>query len=197
MVFLRGFFCASCLSIALLATPFVLNNHNNLLIPKSVAFIETLSSELKYKTGFSFYVDVVNQASLNSRLDRKNYENSVVSKLASPYGILFFFRDAKKIDIVLSSDSKTLFNVDNVFFDYIAPLLPEKDSDLTPQRVSAVIVNGYSQVVDKIAEKYGVKLENNFATDHWSLFARIILYIMLFILVSAFMLIYFFKRHTK
>ncbi|WP_180762705.1 hypothetical protein [Helicobacter sp. 12S02232-10] len=181
----------------MLADSFVLDNQSGLLIPKSAAFVQRVSSELKYKTGFSFYVDVVDKASLNSKQERKDYKNNVISKFSPPYGVLFFFRQAKKIDIVLSEDSKDLFNTDQIFFDYIAPLLPEKDVDLTPQRISAIILNGYSEIADRIADKYGVNLENNFPSENQNLFVRVILYLMLFSLVGLFIVVYFFKRHRR
>ncbi|WP_180763018.1 TPM domain-containing protein [Helicobacter sp. 11S02596-1] len=166
------------------------------MIPKSAAFVQDVSGELKYKTGFSLYVDV-NNASLDSKQKREDYKNSVISKLSPPYGVLFFFRQPKKIDIVLSEDSQNIFDIDQIYFDYIAPLLPEKDLDLTPQRISAIILNGYSEIADRIAHNYGVTLENNFPSENQNLFVRVVLYLMLFTLVGLFILVYFFQRHKK
>ncbi|PAF42940.1 hypothetical protein [Helicobacter sp. 11S03491-1] len=181
----------------LLAESFVLDNQSGLLIPKSAAFVQTLSHELKYKTGFSLYVDVVDTISLDSKEKRKNYENEILSKLTPPYGVFFFFRKDKKIDIVLSKDSINIFDVNQVYFNYISPLLPENDRDLTPQRISAIILNGYSEIAERIADKYGVHLENNFPSENQNLFVRIILYIMLFSLVGLFVVIYFFRRKKR
>lgn len=173
---------------------FVLDNRTGLLVPKTVGFVQTLSSELQYKVGFSLYIDINSDSSLDTPIKRKVYEEEISSKLPIPHGILFFFYPSKKIEIVLDESSKQLFDADKVFFEYIAPLLPEKDEDLTPQRISGFLLNGYSEIADRVADKYGVKLENNFPSSNLNSFIRIILYIMLFILVGLFALVYFFKK---
>ncbi|PAF52309.1 hypothetical protein [Helicobacter sp. 13S00477-4] len=194
--FKRLFFCLF-LPIFLFANSFVFDNQDNLLIPKSVDFVQAVSTELKYKTGFSLYVDVSTDASLDSKETREEHQNIILTTLKPPYGIIFFYRPTKKINIILSRDSQKLFDVDQVFFDYIAPLLPEKDIDLTPQRISAIILNGYSEIADRIADRYGVTLENNFPSDNQNLFVRVILYLMLIILIGLFVIVYFFKRGKK
>lgn len=173
---------------------FVLDNRTGLLVPKTVGFVQTLSSELQYKVGFSLYININSDSSLDTPIKRKVYEEEISSKLPIPHGILFFFYPSKKIEIVLDESSKQLFDADKVFFEYIAPLLPEKDEDLTPQRISGFLLNGYSEIADRVADKYGVKLENNFPSSNLNSFIRIILYIMLFILVGLFALVYFFKK---
>lgn len=165
-----------------------------LLIPKSAGFVQTLSSELRYKTGFSFYIDVNSDKSLDTPAKRKAHEEEISSKLRPPYGVLFFFYPSKKIEIVLDQTSEKLFDVDQIFFSYIAPLLPEKDEDLTPQRISAFLLNGYSEITDRIADKYNIKLENNFPSSSVDSFVKIVLYIMLFILIGLFILVYSFRR---
>lgn len=176
------------------ADSFVLGNQTWLLIPKTVGFVQTLSGELQYKVGFSLYIDINSDSSLDTSIKRKVYEEEISSRLPIPHGILFFFYPSKKIDIILDKSSKHLFDTDKVFFEYIAPLLPEKDEDLTPQRISGFLLNGYSEIADRVADKYGVKLENNFPSSNVNSFIRIILYIMLFILVGLFALVYFFKK---
>ena len=75
----------------------------------------------------------------------------------------------------------------------MAPLLPEKEADLTPERISAVLLNGYSEIASRIAKHYHIKLEHNdFETDEQGVrnFVRVIMYIMLFVLIGLFVLVY-------
>ncbi|PAF46381.1 hypothetical protein BKH46_07895 [Helicobacter sp. 12S02634-8] len=194
---LKGLIFCLFLPISLLAQSFVLHNQTGLLLPKAALLVQAVSHELYAKTGFSFYIDMVDTHPLNTKQERKAYESDVASKLSSPYAVLFFFREAKKIEIILSPNAQNLFDINQMYFDYIAPLLPEKDTDLTPERISAFLINGYSEIADRIADGYGIKLENNFPPDNQNQFVRVILYLMLISLVGLFVVVYFFKGKNK
>lgn len=176
---------------------FILDNDSSLLVPKTTGFVEKLSSELKDKTGFSLYIDILDRQSLDTKDKRLAYEKQIESSLNKPYGIIFFFLVDKKIDIVLSDDAKNMFDINDVFFSYMAPLLPEKDSDLTPERISAIILNGYSEIADRIADKYNIHLVNNFPSENLNQGAKLLLWAMLIVLVGIFIIIYFFKGKKK
>ncbi|MGX3045093.1 hypothetical protein [Helicobacter sp. T3_23-1056] len=88
--------------------------------------------------------------------------------------------------------------LDSIFFDYMAPLLPHKEEDFTPNRISGVILNGYAEIADRIADAYQFKLENNFPRDEEGVrnYVKFILYAMLFILLGLFAFAYL-PRKTK
>ena len=81
----------------------------------------------------------------------------------------------------------------------MAPLLPHKEEDLTPNRISGVILNGYAEIADRIADVYQFKLENNFPRDEEGVknYVKFILYAMLLILLGLFALAYLPKKNKK
>lgn len=158
-----------------------------------------------------------------TKQSRKIYQNQVISKLNAPFVIIFLFVQEHKIEILSSQDlhyiaspkstnqkptqdttntteAKKEFlspkKLDSIYFDYIAPLLPHKEEDLTPNRISGVILNGYAEIADRIADTYHFTLENNFPRDEEGVrnYVKFILYVMLFILLGLFAFAYLPKR---
>ena len=187
---------------------YVLDNSDSLLIPKSVGFIDTLSNEIFSKTGFSLYIAVVDKIPENlkhsviggdnfveqdmKKLYRDRYKKNLTKDLPQPYAVLVFMREDKKMDI-LSSTPKEYFDEDKVYYEYMVPLLPkEKDEALTPQLISAIMLNGYSEAADMIAAHFSVKLENNMPVDESGgrEFVRFSMYAMLLIMFGIIGIIY-------
>ncbi|WP_334091495.1 hypothetical protein [Helicobacter typhlonius] len=177
---------------------YILDNRSFLLVPKSVEFVEILSNELFSKTGYSLYVAVVDKTPESqqniidetlppkelAKLRRTQYKDSLLQHLKAPYTLIFFMRDDEKMGII-SSEPHKYFNEDKVYFEYMVPLLPkQKDEALSPQLVSAVVLNGYAQAADMIAEHFDVKLENNMPVDESGGrdFVRFSMYAMLLIM---------------
>lgn len=158
-----------------------------------------------------------------TKQSRKIYQNQVISKLNAPFVIIFLFVQEHKIEILSSQDlhyiaspkstnqkstqdttntteAKKEFlspkKLDSIYFDYMAPLLPHKEEDLTPNRISGVILNGYAEIADRIADTYHFTLENNFPRDEEGVrnYVKFILYVMLFILLGLFAFAYLPKR---
>lgn len=190
---------------------YVLDNSDSLLIPKSVGFIDTLSNEIFSKTGFSLYIAVVDKIPENlkhsvigdnfveqdmKKLYRDRYKKNLTKDLPQPYAVLVFMREDKKMDI-LSSTPKEYFDEDKVYYEYMVPLLPkEKDEALTPQLISAIMLNGYSEAADMIAAHFSVKLENNMPVDESGgrEFVRFSMYAMLLIMFGIIGIIYLTRK---
>lgn len=190
---------------------YVLDNPHWLLIPKSVDFVETLSRELQTKTGYHLYVAVVDSVpveklSLESPQDatlqiaqkqkRLAYKNILVQNLPKPYTIIVFMRDDEKIDII-SSEPQKYFDEEQVYYEYMVPLLPkQKDEILTPQLISAIVLNGYAQAADMIAHHFDVKLENNMPVDASGgrEFIRFSMYMMLLVMFGIIGVIYLTRK---
>jgi len=105
----------------------------------------------------------------------------------------------KKIELISSEDLHSFLDqktLDNIYFDYMATLLPQKIEDITPQRMSAVILNGYVEIADRIATKNNISLEHGFDKDERGVRhgVRMVMYAMLFILLGLFGLAYFVKK---
>ena len=192
------------------AKSYILDNPHYLLIPKSVEFVEILSHELYAKSGFSLYVAVIDKIIESSLLDeapnpiqeltpkelRTLYKQKLTDSLPKPYAVIVFMREDKKIDII-SSAPQEYFDEAKVYSEYMVPLLPkEKDEALTPQLISATVLNGYATAADMIAAHFGVGLENNMPIDESGGrdFVRYSMYAMLLVMFGLVGVIYLTRK---
>jgi len=191
---------ALCYS-ALLITPlladakrYVIENQNQ-LVHKSVAFIEQLSGEVFAKTGVSLYVATLETLGDN---DIQGYRETIRTNLQSPYIAVIFVNKEKKIDLFDSGNLETFYDKKDVYWNYIVPLIPKSQKELTPQSISAMILNGYVEIADSIALANNVTLEHSFPKEDkgTKVLVRFLLYAMLFILLILFLLSYT-KRRIK
>ncbi|TLD93217.1 hypothetical protein LS74_003305 [Helicobacter magdeburgensis] len=192
---------------------YVVDNTHKLLIPKSVDFVETLSTELQAKTGYHLYMAVVDSVpmedlflespqdstlKLTPKQKRLAYKNMLLEKLQKPYTLIVFMKEDEKIDII-SSEPKKYFDEEKVYYEYMVPLLPkQKDEILTPQLISAIVLNGYAQSADMIAHHFDVKLENNMPVDESGgrEFVRFSMYVMLLVMFGIIGVIYLTRKKT-
>lgn len=192
---------------------YVVDNTHKLLIPKSVEFVETLSTELQAKTGYHLYMAVVDSVpmedlfvespqdstlKLTPKQKRLAYKNMLLEKLQKPYTLIVFMKEDEKIDII-SSEPKKYFDEEKVYYEYMVPLLPkQKDEILTPQLISAIVLNGYAQAADMIAHHFDVKLENNMPVDESGgrEFVRFSMYVMLLVMFGIIGVIYLTRKKT-
>lgn len=181
-----------CFLSSLSASNFVFNS-DKILVQKSADFIEQVSSELFAKTGVSLYVYMANATNKSY----SDFKNELISKLRSPYVAIVLLKDNKKIDIITSNNN--LLDKKKVYWEYMVPLIPQKDGELTREALSAVVFNGYVESVDLIADKFNVTISHNIPKDETGARAisQIILYIMLFSMLGLFVIVYFFKKGIK
>lgn len=179
--------------VHLSANNFVLNP-NNLLTQKSSEFIEKVSQELLQKTGVSLYVYM--SESLNG-MEYLDFKENFIKQLEKPFAAIVLIRNDKKIDIISSKDD--LFDKKKVYWEYMVPLIPTKDSELTPQALSAVVFNGYIESVDLIADKFDTKIEHNIPKDEKGAkaMAQLILYAMLFSMLGIVAFMYIIRNKRK
>lgn len=193
---------------------YVLDNPSCLLIPKSFWFVNKLSSELFSKTGYSLYVSVVDKTPLMEQSDaesmlqlnisskevekirRTKYKEALTRNLPTPYTLIFFMKNDAKMGI-MSSHPNQYLDEDKVYFEYMVPLLPkQKDENLTPELISAIVLNAYAQAADMIAENFDTKLENNMPVDESGgrEFVRFSMYAMLLIMFGIIAVIYITRK---
>lgn len=167
------------------SSPYVYNPHAQ-LVPKTEAFVHLLANELREKTGVSLYIAAYEKL---QEYDVKAQEEELIKGFRRPYILLFFTKNEKKIDIIASEEAETMFDKKDVYWNYIVPLLPRKDEELDPPRISAVLLNGYVQIADSIALSAGVKLEHTFTPEDRGTrtFVRMLLYFMTFSLLLLFL----------
>lgn len=177
------FFCTLALG-----KPYVLENQNQ-LIDKTTGYMEILSDEVFEKTGVSMYVVAL------EGLGEKNLEEQeqkYLRDLQEPFVVLFFVRKEKKINIIASLEAEKMFDKKAVYWDYIVPLIPKSDKELTPQSISAFLLNGFVDIADRIANSRDVTLEHSFPKQNKGvqIAVRTTLYVMLFVLFLLFMFVY-------
>lgn len=170
------------------AKPFVIENENQ-LVEKTVGFIEILSSEVYEKTGVKMYIVALEDL---GEMNLQEKESSYTYNLQNPYVLLFFSKNEKKINIIVSQEVERMFDKNEVYWDYIVPLIPNSAKELTNERISAFLLNGFVDMADRIAEFHNVKLEHNFPTQNKGvqIAVRIALYGMLFVLFVLFVFVY-------
>lgn len=189
-------FCIPCLGFAITQNTYILDNRDNLLVPKSVAFIEQLSGELFTQTSFSLFVAVVGETpsapGLSPEQAREQYKKTLTHSLPKPYTAIVFMKNDQKIDII-SSDPGVFLSEFRIFMEYMVPLLPKQNDEiLSPERISAIILNGYVETADMVASHFGVTLDHDFRTNDIGgrEFVRVSMYIMLLVMFSILGFIY-------
>lgn len=175
-------------AVSLFAQNFVLENQNQ-LITKTTDFMEILSSEVYEKTGISLYVVALEDL---GTMNLEEKEQSYLNLVKSPYVLLFFSKKEKKINILASPQMEEIFDKKAVYWEYIVPLIPKSDDELTSQNISAFLLNGYVDITDRIADKYHITLEHSFPKQNEGVktATRAILYVMLSVLLILFAFTY-------
>lgn len=176
------------MTIILIKASNFVSNRDLLFVDKSVEFVEATSRELFAKTGVSLYVNVV--ASLDSK-SYKDFKSNILSSLKDPFVLILLIRDDKKIDIITSDSS--LLDSNKVYWEYMVPLIPINSNNITPQVLSAIVLNGYIESVDLIASKFGVVIQHNVSKDEKGVRAvsKMITYFMLFSMLILFAIFYY------
>ncbi|WP_170125567.1 TPM domain-containing protein [Helicobacter cholecystus] len=146
--------------VPLSAKSYVLSNA--FLNSRSVDFIQKVSTQLYEKTGVSLYVVLVDHLK-GEKEEREKYKHTILAGLKEPYGVIFFIKSHKKIDIVLKPKINSI-NPDTIITEYMVPILIQ-DKKLTDSTLSAATLNGYAQLADEIATHFHQELPDNIIVD--------------------------------
>ena len=136
---------------------------NAFLNQKSVDFVEKISSELYEKTGVRLYIVSVDSLQAEGKQEREKFKTSILKDLNKPYGVIFFIKSHKKIDIVLNPKIDSI-NSDTIITEYMVPILMQ-DKKLSNPAISASILNGYAQLAEEIANHFHQELPENIIVD--------------------------------
>ena len=183
-----GILSLFCLTLTLYSQNFILENQNQ-LVEKTQGFVEILSNEVREKTGINMYIVALENL---DGMDLQKKEQSYMQKLKEPYVLLFFSKKEKKINIITTQETEKMFDKKEVYWDYIVPLIPTREKELTMQNISAFLLNGYVEIADKIASYHKVELEHSFPKQNKGvqIAVRTTLYVMLFVLLLLFVFVY-------
>lgn len=146
--------------VPLSAKSYVLSNA--FLNSRSVDFIQKISTQLYEKTGVSLYVVSADHLK-GEKEEREKYKHTILAGLKEPYGVIFFIKSHKKIDIVLKPKINSI-NPDTIITEYMVPILIQ-DKKLTDSTLSAATLNGYAQLADEIATHFHQELPDNIIVD--------------------------------
>ncbi|WP_305862362.1 TPM domain-containing protein [Helicobacter cholecystus] len=146
--------------VPLSAKSYVLSNA--FLNSRSVDFIQKISTQLYEKTGVSLYVVLADHLK-GEKEEREKYKHTILAGLKEPYGVIFFIKSHKKIDIVLKPKINSI-NPDTIITEYMVPILIQ-DKKLTDSTLSAATLNGYAQLADEIATHFHQELPDNIIVD--------------------------------
>lgn len=183
------------LPFLIFANDFVIGDRD-LINQKTFSLINQIGEEFFQKTNISAYVLLYDENL--SKEKRQEYLRQISSNLFQPFILLYFFKQDKKIDFLMTQELKDTIDVDMIYKDYIVPLLPLKKSEVLDQgRISAIVLNGYSHLIDSMADSRDVKIFSNIVDKQGELLAKIArsaIKIMLFILAVFVIWFYIFRR---
>ena len=85
-----------------------------------------------------------------------------------------------------------MFDKNDVYWDYIVPLIPNSKDELTSERISAFLLNGFVDIADRIAEFHNVALEHSFPKQNKGIqiAVKVALYSILFVMLILFAFVY-------
>ena len=179
-------------TVTLQAKKFVYNN--GVILNKTEAKIEQMANELYNKTGISAYLLTKKKLNGESIVE---YEKDFAKKLKPPYAILSIVLNEQKVDIYNSPDLKDTFDKSAILSPYpwegtIIPLLTLKKKYVS---VSAAMLNGYADMVERIAESKDIKLKSGIGSTNKDIYFSLQLSIFLFLI--AVIGWYFIRRLKK
>lgn len=161
---------------------------DGLLNEKVFAKINEIGHELYSKTGVQVFVYVEKQYLLENAVDAKSkfdaikkYEKQIIKDMGSDYAVIAISFEHKHINLLMSERVGSFIDKDEILNDYIVPLLASNDKNTIEAKVSASVLNGYSQIAEEIAGKHNIKLQNNIESsnktfgDIWKIFMYILI----------------------
>lgn len=169
--------------------------NDGLVNDKAVEKIEQMGKELKDKTGVSTHIVVVK--SLNNKF-LVNLEKEYAKEFKNPYILLTLANNEHQVDIVSSKDVADKFDKSAILSPYpwsgtIIPILTAKKGN---DKVSAAILNGYSDIVDQVSSSFNVTLDSSIGSTNREVigFLRFIFY---GFIVLAIGIVIYYKRKKR
>jgi hypothetical protein len=155
--FKRGFlasFILLLLAQSLYALQFVYSP-SGLLLPKTADKMNEISDEIFAKSEVGLFVATMGTIGDESI---ESFEEKIIKDLPPSYVLITLVSDIKKIDIQISSDLENKIDKNEIFWDYMVPLLPKSDRELTTKTISAVIFNGYMEAAYQIQDVKNIEV---------------------------------------
>ena len=172
---------------------FVYEMDKGILLDKTIKKMQQMGEELYQKTYITTILVVKKHLTKDEFLSLKN---KYIKEAKKPYVLWIFaktYQDRKDIGINQMFNSKELddkFDKDSLFspfFGTFTKILTVHKSKVDP--TSAAFLNGYADLVDMLANSYGVKLQSSIGSEsHYSLdVIRIIFYSLILLVIIRFL----------
>lgn len=154
-LFKGGFLAALLFFTPLYAQNFVLFNEN-VLSDKVTEQIGAMGDELYKKCGVFVGVAVGENTEIQALVDKQN-------ELKAPFVLLVLSKRSHEVKILTSKDSELFFDKEKVLSPYAGEgsILPILASNKGKDIYNAAILNGYADIVDRIAGYFNIKLESS------------------------------------
>ncbi len=169
--------------------------NENIIDKRAVKQIELMGAELKQKTGINTHIVAIKSL---GKIPLVKYEENLTKDFKSPYILLSIARDDKQVDIKASDDMLKRFDREGVLSPYplngtILPILADKKGE---DKYSAAILNGYADIVDQVAQSYGIELVTSIGSANKTVIniIKVIFYSFAVITIG---LIFYFKRKRR
>jgi len=135
--------------------------------PRTIEKIDIMGNELFVKTGVSVYVYASDRYADKTFSDTKSkiefiksFETTLIKDLRDPYVLLTVSLQDKHVNMLSSDELKNAIDRDTILSGYIIPLLASYDKNSPKAKMSAGLLNGYSAVVESVAESKGVTVDS-------------------------------------
>lgn len=146
---------------------------NDILKIEVVKLIDTMGKELQSKTAVNAYAIATNEH-FPEKFNLVEYSKQYEAKLSKPYVLLIFAPYAiitkkseatGRVAIIPSSEAiRELYDYDDVR-DALVDIVAVKDSNTDEDKYNIGVLQGYSELLDNIAESKGIELENTIPND--------------------------------
>lgn len=141
---------------------------SDLMDPRTIEKIDAMGKELFVKTGVNAYIYLSHHYSEHSFDDMKrkiafikSFEHNLTKTLDKPYLLITVSLDDKRINLLASASVEGIVDKDDLLNGYIIPLLAsEADKNPLKSKVSAALLNGYSELVEEVAASRGESIES-------------------------------------
>jgi len=155
--------------------------NDGIISEKVLDKIETMGSELYRKTSVSVYLAVPKDINGQSIV---NYGQNLSKELKTPYVLLTLAKNEHQVDIIYSKSLEGKLDKDSILSPFpwsgtIIPLLSGKKGN---DNYNAAMLNGYADIIERVAENYDVELESAIGNTNKDILHYVKYGIMLFLL---------------
>jgi len=194
------------------AVPTVININSRFILegkelidPRTIQKIDEMGKELFEKTGVNVYIYTKKsylQKEVKDKKERylliKAYEEQILTEVKKPYVLISVAVDDMHINMFNSEDLDNVIDKDRILDRAIIPILVSKDKNSVYSKLSVALLNGYGEIVDRVAmELKGIKLNSSIESGA-SAFKEFWRYFMYFlVLTGLFAYIYAMRKGRK